>query len=113
MNDREMLELAAKTAGLSPVTPYYGPNDEFYGKVIDDTGSVWNPLEDDGDAFRLAVKLGLVVCVMAEVGFTGIYLPAEHIGGKYDLIEHHNGDPYAATRRAIVLAAVEIGRTML
>jgi hypothetical protein len=109
MTDRELLEIAAKAARLTvvdksaPVTLYI----ESDGCK---SGVSWNPLANDGDALRLAVTLGLVVCVLHEIGMTGIYLPAEHIGGKYDTTEPHNGDPYAATRRAIVRAAAEIGK---
>ena len=54
MNDRELLELAAKAAGMTwwrdPKTDsaYWGDAHERY------ICSVWNPLTDDGDALRLA-----------------------------------------------------------
>ena len=104
-NDREMLELAAKAAGIVYKT------DAGYVWIFEqDLWTCWNPLTDDGDALRLAVALGLLVYVMRDAGFTGIRLPGEHIGGKYDEVEMHGTDPYAATRRAIVRAAAEIGR---
>lgn len=106
MDDRELLERAAKAAGL-PVqwVPYrcvlvrldrseYVSGEARYPS--------WNPLADDGDALRLAVSLGLVVdCSRPSAGppFCS-HLHAE-IG-----IEDWN----AATRRAIVRAAAEIGR---
>ena len=113
--DRELLELAAKAAGL-----YFHGHRETRTIVtawVSTTGSTddwfcWNPLTDDADALRLAVRLGLLVYVMRDAGFTGIRLPSEHIGGKYDEVEIHVADPYAATRRAIVRAAAEIGRSM-
>lgn len=113
MTDREMLELAGKAAGLK-IRIYAGMVVEVGTDVVcvDQRGFKWNPLTDDGDALRLAVKLGLVVCVLKEIGMTGIYLPAEHVGGKYDVVESHENDPCAATRRAIVLAAAEIGKSM-
>lgn len=103
MDDRTLLEKAAKAAGMTmhvvgdgagAATFYTYPN------LL-----LWSPLTDDGDAFRLAVKLGLLVYVMLDAGFTGIRLPGEHIGGKYDEVEMHGTDPFAATRRAIVRAA--------
>ena len=100
MTDREMLEFAAKVAGITV----------SFDRTRRDWA--WNSLDDDGDALRLAVKLGLVVCVLHSINLTGVYLPAERIGGKYDITEHHNGDPLAATRRAIARAAAEIGRNM-
>lgn len=58
MDDRTMLQLAAEAAGIkgwfandSPNSPIFfdNPNNRsMYG--------VWNPLADDGDALRLAVK---------------------------------------------------------
>ncbi|RON17935.1 hypothetical protein BK660_21845 [Pseudomonas brassicacearum] len=60
MNDRELLELAAKAAGLEldwdvpdGASPWVitGAGDER------GPGACWNPLDDDGDAFRLAVDL--------------------------------------------------------
>jgi len=67
--------------------------------------SKWNPLEDDGDALRLAVRLGIdqQYCSGAksvEVWSVGI-LPVK---------EKYGADKYAATRRAIVRAAAEIGK---
>ena len=123
--DRKLLELAALAAGLVyehpglayPVGfkeqvatwhPVTSECDQFEHIPLTE----WNPLADDSDALRMAVKLGLVVCVMNEIKTTGIYLPAEHIGGKFDETERHGNDPYAATRRAIVLAAAEIGKAM-
>lgn len=121
--DRELLELAAKAAGFGDnkgrviwtETPRSNglPNGALWnGRGYMDTAELWNPLTDDADALRLAVRLGLLVYVMRDAGFTGIRLPSEHIGGKYDEVEIHVADPYAATRRAIVRAAAEIGRSM-
>ena len=70
------------------------------------------PLTDDGDALRLAVNLGLLVYVFHDPAMTCIRLPGDRIGGKYDEVEMHGNDQFAATRRAIVRAAAEIGRQM-
>lgn len=109
MTDRELLELAAKAAGMNG------------WKWVESWGSMaekrlqggfyfdryWNPLEDDGDALRLAVKLNM-----------GISIPVFK-KPRADVITFRNssvnvieeGDnPYAATRRAIVRAAAEIGK---
>lgn len=93
MTDRELLELAAKAADIKGLN---------FDRVRRDWP--WNPLDDDGDALRLAVKLFLHVSV--DDGFT------EAQGDYRPLTEAHDGDPYAATRRAIVRAAAEIGRGM-
>jgi len=111
MTEREMLEFAAKAAGyyvisyVEPGTAYYKVVGEKSGLELRAFRQIWNSLTDDGDAQRLAVKLGLLVYVMLDAGFTGIRLPGEHIGGKYDVVQTHDGDPYAATRRAITRAA--------
>lgn len=74
----------------------------------------WNPPESKADAFDLMVKLGLMVYVMREAGFTGIRFPGQYIGGKYDVVEVFGarGDADVATRHAIFRAAIEIGRDM-
>lgn len=56
MNDRELLELAAKAAGYKP----WGADCEGYPIfVIEGCPIGWNPLTDDGDALRLAHALGM------------------------------------------------------
>lgn len=104
--DRELLEAAAKAAGIKGT--YYaesGPvNSGIY--IVDelDCGNSWNPLTDDGDALRLAVKLDLSISPgQVKVGVTWWRRPGliEQAG----VVELHGADPYAATRRAIVRAA--------
>ena len=102
MTDREMLEFAAKAAGYK----YLWNIDSL---LIKGSSGRWNPLTDDGDALRLAVKLGIRVCPVTADG-RNAYAAHDRLAGGVG--EPHNGDPYAATRRAIVLAAAEIGRQM-
>ena len=98
MSDRELLELAAKAGGIEFGGGYFWRSD----------GIPWNPLTDDGDALRLAVKLGLTVAQLMS--------NREVLVNDYDetvlISEFHEADPYAATRRAITSAAAEIGRNM-
>ena len=71
------------------------------------------PLTDDGDALRLAVKLRIDFYEGVGDGpeaWAGYYLPA--FTKQKFACEPHNGDPYAATRRAIVRAAAEIGKEL-
>ena len=99
MNDRELLEMAAKACGLEEAKMRI----EF---------NQWNPLTDDGDALRLAVKLDIDFYMGAGDGpeaWAGYYLPGRE--NKKHACQPVNGDPYAATRRAITRAAAEIGRT--
>ena len=87
-SDRELLEAAYAA---------YMPG-ENYIRLINDAGSdYWNPLTDDGDAFRLAVKC----------------LPFYTLRYSREDWEKCGEDGYAATRRAIVRAAAEIGRNMV
>ena len=65
----------------------------------------WDPLTDDGDALRLAVKLGITPMQNMELGDVHVMfdgLQGELPGESYD---DHGGDQYAATRRVIVRAA--------
>jgi len=106
MTDRELLELAAKAAGHEFL--YFAPTLDGSGEYlrIKDLPDRWNPLADDGDALRLAVTLGLSVHVSLHAKETHVYGPHGFAG------EVHNDDTYAATRRAIVRAAAEIGKGM-
>ena len=107
MTDREMLEYAAKAAGIERGA------DRFDGgiSITDITGRhrslpKWNPLDDDGDALRLAVKLRLLIDTQYNngVGVGSASIPWLWVSTAVD--------PYAATRRAIVRAAAEIGKGM-
>ena len=102
MTDKELLELAAKAAGYEYTTR--ADHDRLMVLGNDLLRRPWNPLTDDGDALRLAVKLKLEV-EWWKTGvnvFHPVYAPMP--------IEHLEDDPYAATRRAIVRAAAEIGK---
>jgi hypothetical protein len=109
--DRELLELAAKAAGWCDFDWLAG---DGCMNVYDAQGkqSAWNPLTDDGDALRLAVKLGIKL----ELHPAWVY--ARAVITKYEYLQIEEGwangfnDPCAATRRAIVRAAAEIGRAM-
>lgn len=100
MTDRELLEKAAKAAEYK--IQIVGSGSNAYGLWYPSTvfTPTWNPLNDDGDALRLAVKLHFVID-------TGAISTSVHANnGVRDLgYEFHDSDPYAATRRAIVRAA--------
>ena len=129
MTDRELLELAAKAAGITNLQwesdgsmqnrmnrltiPY-----ECQGMM---TGIDWNPLRDDGDALRLAVKLDFEVtqgddegpCAWVNYFMKGsvrwLSLSEQHTKKRNKATE---AEKQAATRRAIVRAAAEIGKAM-
>lgn len=116
MTDRELLELAAKAVGIKHSGPKGGPGlwvGHRQGILSGTFGSTrWTPLTDDGDALRLAVKLGLSISVFAESIDPRTEVCVRADGSLFvDEAPRHNGDdPYAATRRAIVRAAAEIGK---
>lgn len=94
--DRELLELAAKAAGYREA----GINEPYTDWLLEN----WNPLESDGDALRLALKLRLIVrCYDGSVIVDG---------GGIDVEEHDLSNYNAATRRAITRAAAAIGEAM-
>ena len=106
MTDRDLLELAAKAAGWDTNPWTWSERAEAFRYRVGGDWVKWNPLTDDGDALRLAVKLGLCVQVLRQYGETQVFRQSGYE------IEKHNDDPFAATRRAIVRAAAEIGRAM-
>jgi hypothetical protein len=109
-NDRELLELAAKAAGY--VSHGYGElcggSPFLYLQEADFTG-IWSSLTDDGDALRLAVKLRIRFDRHTVHPFVAAF--CNDVAGRFE--EPDNGDPYAATRRAITRAAAEIGKSLI
>lgn len=86
MEDRELLELAAKAAGIEATYLFgltFGLRNDA---MVFNDWSVWNPLGDDGDAFRLAHKLGIQIKWFGSI---------------------------ETVRRAIVSSAADTGRMMM
>ena len=106
--EHELLELAAKAAGYEYNKLYFDPREGILvWRPPHYESNEWNPLVDDGQALRLAVKLKIDIKQYDDyvVGwFDGGYIGTGKI--MYD------GDPYAATRRAIVRAAAAIGEDL-
>lgn len=116
MNDQELLELAAKAAGLKHAQydqSVIGVWNIYHGDPFDPR-ECWNPLTDDGDALRLAVKLGLYIDNEQDRSGSVTVSWGCDAGGEYlGSVEEdapEGSDDYSATRRAIVRAAAEIGR---
>gem|GEM_PF-337352 len=104
MTDRDLLELAARAAGHEISARCMDGVTLALSERKPDGTSIWNPLADNGDALRLAVKLELIV---------GCYAGSIIVDGKGVTAEEHDlSDRNAATRRAIVRAAAEIGKGM-
>jgi hypothetical protein len=112
MEDRELLELAAKAASIVVVQWRDEWIDNFgypYAAWLTSERVTWNPLEDDRDSLRLAVTLSLSII--------------HSTGGKAMVMSHDatinvteecisGCGRYATTRRAIARAAAEIGKAM-
>lgn len=117
MTDRELLERAAKAAGIEiRFQKIHDQNNnaiDFCFELTKPFGMTapWNPLTDDGNALRLAVKLKLLVVICGDYVET-IWDGCMRVeyGGPIKL--ELGDDPYAATRRAIVRAAAEIGGSL-
>lgn len=110
MSDKELLELAAKACGLVGIILFLHPDGNSLPTLLrNDNKCYWCPLSDDGDAFRLAVSLKLRVTFWPsgiEVSTPDLY---QKTLVRYDDV---SGDEFAAARRAVVLAAAEIGKNM-
>ena len=117
MDDRTLLELAAKAAGLEGYSNSVGSGPiyrKFHTGLQDWVR--WNPLTDDGDALRLAVRLHISIdhnkpaCqqryVVAER--CGCEMMYEPVCAVEDVDDETDRD--AATRRAIVRAAAEMAK---
>ena len=120
MDDRTMLELAAKAAGVDwmPATtekgielePVFGLWLRIHGEPSEHQRRRWNPLTDDGDALRLVVAIGFsdeegVSIFLADKEDPTVVVRKGRKAGAMELAVN---DPYAATRRAITRAAAAI-----
>lgn len=100
MTDQELLELAAKAAGVDFDGHSFIKRDRY-------SSNVWDPLFDDGDAFRLMVALNLDIEFDGPTGMRVNYVDG---GGRLCTVEQHVLEDLAeAVRRTIVSAAAELG----
>lgn len=118
MKDRDLLVLAAKAAGIRVIRSRL--SDPMFRDFLVDIPcprensiySKWNPLTDDGDSLRLAVKLRLdLMFDVVPCSALAQCLSDDHNG--VSVIEVNPAGAGAAgagvaTRRAIVLAAAEL-----
>ena len=119
--DREMLEMAAKAAGIAVVrSRLHDPACQDFlirGSVRNPSQDLgpWNPLADDGDALRLAVKLYIGVRPHGPDHWQqpNVAVALWDFGDKSGRVTvEHGDDPQRATRRAITRAAAAIGEAM-
>jgi hypothetical protein len=110
LTDRELLELAAKAAGIEAHDwlPGLGFAVDVPWKHGLSNVERWNPLTDDGDALRLAVTLAIAIYPPEEQGRSATANPPGHDAPWIN--EPAGSDHFAASRRAIVRAAAAIGQ---
>lgn len=97
MNDCELLELAAKAAGIEIA----GFSVSAFGAMVERAdGGWWDPLDDYGDALRLSAGL------LHSIEYVVDEWPDDESG----MMRQEVNMP--ATRRAIVSTAAQIGRSM-
>jgi hypothetical protein len=101
--DRELLELAAKAAGAEVLSG------RWVALRDDGVWHFWNPLEDDGDALRLAIDANVRFGLVLEDSRG--YAEGENVYIEFEWDMHRPSDRYEAVRRAIVRAAAEIVAT--
>lgn len=95
MSERELLEMAAKAAD-------YDVMRTMSGRIVVDF-KTWDPLDDDGDAFRLAMSLEMTLCTHG----MGVYANSGDL--MCSSLECTDNDRPALVRRTIVRLAAKIG----
>lgn len=109
MDDREMLELAAKAAGYV-IQPNWSHH--WCLRINDED---WNSLNDDGDCFRLEtdLKLRVVFWENSVAVFIPCYDPCyDPYSPWFELPINEGDDPRAVRRRASTRVAAMIGKSM-
>lgn len=110
MTDRELLEMAAKAAGED--VEWHENGSYFYRKSCNWPAEkgFFNPLHDDGEALRLAMKLGICIQFIPECDTACAYQERQTTGEPFN--SHVSGLGDIETRRIITQAAAEIGKSM-
>lgn len=108
MTNRELLELAARAAGYT--VDYNKVSGRFSIQhipgIVRDVWRRWDPIGDDGDALRLAVKLDIHISLYGPDTGMNTWV----IDGDAETFDSDYGeDPCAAVRLLIVRAAAFIG----
>ena len=115
MTDKELLELAAKAAGLTNLVycpawksmAEYDVAGEYYKWE-----TYWNPYKDVSKALLLAVSLGLNIEHKITPAGAKVVMVSCEKKFSWGFEVETTQDPLAAICRAIVRAAAEIGKAM-
>ena len=111
--DHELLEMAAKAYGEIPIPLVWIRPFDNELTPINNRGEPWNPLNDDGDALRLACKLRINIEHAETLSRKAHGVNCWPVGrGDCGSMENDLTDYNSATRRAITRAAAAIGETM-
>ena len=126
MTDRELLERAAKAAGMYVLPEPWPEVDGWFFCLQHEKPALhfrkvgnlhayfapWTPLTDDGDALRLAIKLRITITYRGNAAdcFTLPERPEKSWPHWTQPWGRDAGDDTAATRHAIVRAAAEVGQ---
>ena len=116
MSDKELLELAAKAAGLTNLS--YCPAWKCMAEYDEHDGgfykwdTYWNPLTRDSEALQLGILLRLdIKHGITSTGAKSRIVSCEQ-GFSKEFEEVMGQDPFIAIRRAIVQVAAEIGKAI-
>lgn len=104
--DRELLELAAKAAGIGLWWDFVDGSDV----CSKDGGGEWNPRADVREALLIAAKLKLTIDIGDDVRVMSEDYDSRT--GNYCAVESIGGHPLDAICRAIVRVAAAIGEAM-
>ena len=104
MTDREMLEMAAKAAGLHVKVA----SNSVMGLKVHGNCNWWNPLTDDGDALRLAARLNMDIEI--NEFFVIVYCPSELDCIRIEL--EIKEEKMKTARLVITMAAAKAGKEM-
>lgn len=115
MSDEELLRYAAKAVGYVNPHSYRPTTNGLLWMSESGFPTTWRPFDDNSDAFKLMVDLDIGVhhgWTYADENVPYANVCAQHIPSMLEVGEIKGDDPHAATRRAIVRAAAEIGKKM-
>ena len=105
-SDIGLLKRAAKAVRKKYSARPHGNEPGLFVMIDETSGYYWNPLSDDGEAFKLAMQLSLSIVVDAERGVVQV---GRHDFKKDVRVKNPTG-LRAAARRAIVKAASKVYR---
>jgi hypothetical protein len=104
-NERELLELAAKAAGIKQSISLM-PTDGV--SIITVDGRKWNAARDDGDSDRLGTAIQADVAWFIDC----VAVDVNPVAGAVEYFKDHNGDKQKALRWARLRCAAAIGKEM-